>query len=185
MPPTGPAVVPPLPKGEHEQLDASGGNQVIGGVIGPQSVTVNEKSGLLSDPDLHHANAFVLTGFHIESGTHITVRIASLEQRRDGSFSFQGSLTKPLRQGGTRLFPEGSLVSGRSVPPTKGLTIQTLQMPGDLGLQYSDSPRTQYVFQGSRANAATSRKSGRTLSEGETVELEFVLRSEYQIQPSP
>ena len=195
---TGAAPVPPVPKADRQQLEATGEDQ---SVIGPHSAVLEAAA---SDPKTREAVYPMPTPrstVRIEPGTEVLVRIASTKQQPDGRFSFQGLLLKPLPDSrGKEVLPVGSLVAGRGVSSSKELTIQTLELPSGVQLQASKSipeqysglqlqqsqaaPPTRFSLQGSRANATVSSPDDRTLSIAKTVQLKFVLSSKYQITPS-
>lgn len=148
---------------------------------------VEPTSTLLSDVKASYAPAVgSLPNVRVEAGTELLLRLVSTKQL-NGSFSFQGLLLKPLRQKSKELFPAGSLVAGRGVPSLKELTIEILQLP--IGVRFgaldARSAPTRYFLHGSRANVTISGDASRNFSAGKTVEVRFVLRSNYQIQPSP
>jgi hypothetical protein len=193
---TGAGPVPPVPKAE-QQLEATGEDQ---SVIGPRSAVLEAAASDQKTREAVYPMPPPQSTVRIEPGTEVLIRIASTKKQPDGRFSFQGLLLKPLPDSrGKELLPVGSLVAGSGVSSSKELTIQTLELPIGVQLQASKSISEQYSglqlqqsqaapprfsLQGSRANATVSSPDDRTLSNGKTVQLKFVLSSKYQITPS-
>jgi hypothetical protein len=197
-PATAAAAAPsPVPKEQQEQLDVFQQNQPD--ILYPNNAVLTEGE---SAPKAVHVLSIPSWTMRIEPGTRVQVRIAAVNQEPDGSFTFRGLLTKPLRKQSRELFPVGTLVEGRGASSLKELTIQTLGLPGDVQLlvsepgpeqhfrgahlQPSETAPTRFLLQGSPANVTISGKPGfEALSKGKTVEFQFVLSSKYQIQTSP